>query len=382
MTKKILVIGMLDSIHLGRWLTQFNQENLDFIIMPSKKFRRIHPLIKSLTQSSSNFKFANFFYKYRFAGYIDFAIYEVLYKLFKLNLRINFLNKILLGHEFFRIHALELQGAGYLCLDWSLKYKKEFDDKLILTNWGSDIYHFYHDENHLLKIQGVLKISRYYSAECVRDYDLATRFGFKGVFLPCNPNSGGIEIPVEQNLSQTSLRNNIIVKGYGGNFGRSNLLIPILNKILTDFPLIDIFYYSVTPDIEILILDQINQFPKRIDYSTIKNSLTHNELLFKFRNARIYIGLSTSDGISTSFLEALCTGAYPIQSNTSCADEWVSLGIIASIVNLDSFEIENQIRNALMDDKYVDDSAVNNLEVAANRLNYKKVKIDSLKFYY
>ena len=110
--------------------------------------------------------------------------------------------------------------------------------------------------------------------------------------------------------------------------------------------------------------------------------MTHNEFLSKFRIARIYIGLSTSDGISTSFLEALCSGAYPIQSNTSCADEWVSLGIIASIVNLDSFEIENRIRNALIDDKYVDDSAVNNLQVAANRLNYKKIKIDSLKFYY
>jgi len=379
--KKILVIGMLDSVHLGRWLTQFNQENFDFIIMPSKKFRKIHPLIKSLTQNSSNFKFANFFYKYKFAGYIDFAIFEVLYKIFKVNLRINFLNHILLGNKIFRIHALELQGAGYLCLDWSIKYNNSFEDNLILTNWGSDIYHFYHNKNHLPKIQGILKIARYYSAECVRDYDLAKRFGFKGVFLPCNPNSGGIEIPVEQNLTQTSLRNNIIVKGYGGNFGRTNLLIPILNKILIDFPLVNIFYYSVTQDIEKLILNQINDFAERIDYSTVKNSLTRYELLSKFKSSRIYIGLSISDGISTSFLEALLTGTYPIQSNTSCAGEWVSLGIIASIVDLDPFEIENQIRKVLMDSKYVDDSAINNLQVAAKRLDYKKIKIDSLKFY-
>jgi len=154
-----------------------------------------------------------------------------------------------------------------------------------------------------------------------------------------------------------------------------------LNKILIDFPLVNIFYYSVTQDIEKLILNQINDFAERIDYSTVKNSLTRYELLSKFKSSRIYIGLSISDGISTSFLEALLTGTYPIQSNTSCAGEWVSLGIIASIVDLDPFEIENQIRKVLMDSKYVDDSAINNLQVAAKRLDYKKIKIDSLKFY-
>ena len=381
MKKKILIIGMFDSVHLGRWLAQFNQENFDFILMPSKKFRKIHPLIKSLTQNSYNFKFANFFYKYKFSGYIDFAIFEVFYKIFKYNLRINFLNQILSGNKIFRIHALELQGAGYLCLDWSAKYNKKFDDNLVLTNWGSDIYHFYHDENHLLKIVGTLKIAQYYSAECVRDYDLAKKFGFKGVFLPCNPNSGGIEIPVEHNLKRTSSRNNIIVKGYGGNFGRVNLLIPILSKILNDFPLINIFYFSVTEDVEKLIVDQINDFSERIDYSTVKNILTHNELLDKFKNSRTYVGISISDGISTSFLEALCTGAYPIQSNTSCADEWVSSGVVASIVNLDPTEIENEIRKSLMEDNFVDAAAVNNLHIAAFRLNYNKIKTESIKFY-
>jgi hypothetical protein len=41
--KKILIIGMFDSIHLARWLKQFEYENVDFTLFPSKKFKRINP---------------------------------------------------------------------------------------------------------------------------------------------------------------------------------------------------------------------------------------------------------------------------------------------------------------------------------------------------
>jgi hypothetical protein len=50
-----------------------------------------------------------------------------------------------------------------------------------------------------------------------------------------------------------------------------------------------------------------------------------------FANSRIYIGASRSDGISTSFLEALVLGAYPIQTNTSCGNEWVEKGFHAQL---------------------------------------------------
>jgi hypothetical protein len=39
--------------------------------------------------------------------------------------------------------------------------------------------------------------------------------------------------------------------------------------------------------------------------------------------ARIYLGVSKTDGISTSLLESIARGAFPIQSVTSCANEWV-----------------------------------------------------------
>jgi hypothetical protein len=44
----VLVIGMLDSIHLARWLEQFVNDNTDFVLFPSTPHRRIHRQIKAL----------------------------------------------------------------------------------------------------------------------------------------------------------------------------------------------------------------------------------------------------------------------------------------------------------------------------------------------
>jgi glycosyltransferase involved in cell wall biosynthesis len=54
-----------------------------------------------------------------------------------------------------------------------------------------------------------------------------------------------------------------------------------------------------------------------------KGELSHTQVLELFRTSIMYVGHSLSDGISTSMLEAMAMGAIPIQTRTSCADEWV-----------------------------------------------------------
>ena len=51
--------------------------------------------------------------------------------------------------------------------------------------------------------------------------------------------------------------------------------------------------------------------------------LSHMEMLRRHGQARLSLGLSMSDGASTSFLEAFVMGSFPVQSWTSCANEWV-----------------------------------------------------------
>ena len=110
---QVLLIGMLDSIHVARWLNQFKDSPIDFLIFPSKKFRNIHPELLTLSRFN-NYKIFGLPHTMNIAGYLDFLMFVLPAKIGFENRRQRALNKILLHRNFDFIHALELQGAGYL----------------------------------------------------------------------------------------------------------------------------------------------------------------------------------------------------------------------------------------------------------------------------
>jgi glycosyltransferase involved in cell wall biosynthesis len=69
-------------------------------------------------------------------------------------------------------------------------------------------------------------------------------------------------------------------------------------------------------------------------------------MLNLFSKARIYVGLSKSDGISTSMLEAMALGAFPIQTDTSCASEWIFSSAGGFIVD---YQKEVSVRDSLIE---------------------------------
>jgi glycosyltransferase involved in cell wall biosynthesis len=105
-------------------------------------------------------------------------------------------------------------------------------------------------------------------------------------------------------------------------------------------------------------------------------------MLQHFSEARIYMGISLSDGISTSLLEAMATGCYPIQTGTSCANEWLSDGVSGSIINnIDVQEVRAKLENALKQDQLVDTAAELNKATAIRRISKKSVAPIAEKFY-
>lgn len=371
---------MLDSIHTARWAAQFEDERVEIFFYPSKRFRRLHPLIVELLGNRGNAKYTiletvGF---HSIDGYIDYLRNESF--IFQRTSRLNHLRKILLTSEFDFVHALEIQGAGYLLANIEDSLIKK--NQVIVTNWGSDIFYYMEKKLHLDRIKKVLSIADYYSAECERDYDLAYRFGFSGVSLPCIPNAGGFNLDFESLFTElASTRNQIIVKGYGGNFGRVDLVIEAINLILSEYPNLKIYFYSVTPDILPQIIQLKRKYYEIINYSEVKNPLSQSQLYEIFAHSRIYVGCSASDGISTSFLEALAFGAYPIQSDTSCAQEWLDKGAIGTLVPLISTEIYKSIKIALENDELVDTAQKQNQIIANAHLKYAYVKSKSMEFY-
>ncbi len=379
MRKKVLVVCMMNSVHSAKWLAQFQDSEIDFYIFPSAFFRRLHPLLKQLINSNSR---ASYLIQVNagISGYWDYIQDRILRLILPSFSRKNRLNRFIksVGPE--TLHALEFQHSAYLCSEVIDSFGKTY--KFIATNWGSDIYHFMNVPKHNILIRRVLAHADKYSAECTRDIKLATHLGFKGEFLPIIPNSGGFASEeILKGRSGASSRKQIIVKGYGGYFGRVQLVIKALNSVLVDFPQITVFFFSITDDVRDEIKALKERFGDRIIFSTVKKPLSYKDIQANFSKSRVYIGCSISDGISTSFLESLVAGSYPIQTGTSCANEWVGRGAIATLVDLNVEEITREIRLALEDDDRVNFAQAKNFEISKRFLNRDAIFEEALTFY-
>ena len=296
--KRVLVIGMLDSIHLYRWLEQFKNENVEFSIFASKKYRYLNPLLLDLINSKgfSKINLVSVPHLKYLSGFLDYAKYNFFKKY---NLRAKSLSKLLKNNSYDYVHALEIQGAGYLLAKVHSDLLKR--SKVILTNWGSDIFYFQQFERDKRMIREALSKSDFYSAECERDYRLARDFGFLGKDLPCIPNAGGFQVSQSNSIIPPSDRKQIMIKGYGGRFGRADIPISLIPQIVAIHPNSVFFIYSVTDD----VLELINRLPsdvkKLIKISTVRDRMNRVDFLREFGKSRIYIGCSRSDGISTSW---------------------------------------------------------------------------------
>ena len=75
--RKVLVVGMVDSIHLARWLSQFEGSDIEFTIFPSKRFKFIHEKMLNVVRNNPRIDFAGGLGNYllRYSGYFDFLFF-------------------------------------------------------------------------------------------------------------------------------------------------------------------------------------------------------------------------------------------------------------------------------------------------------------------
>jgi hypothetical protein len=177
------------------------------------------------------------------------------------------------------------------------------------------------------------------------------------------------------------LRKNIVIKTYGGTFGRGELSIIAVGRILEEFHSFTAFFYSVTDDLLEKVKAIVQEFPERVQFTHQSAPIASEALATIFQNSRAYIGCSVSDGISTSFLESLVSGAYPIQTNSSCASEWVTSGAVASVIPLDLEILTKELRRALSDDELVNRAQKTNRDLSVELLEFGVIKSKALTFY-
>jgi glycosyltransferase involved in cell wall biosynthesis len=105
-------------------------------------------------------------------------------------------------------------------------------------------------------------------------------------------------------------------------------------------------------------------------------------MLKYFAHARAYLGVSVSDAISTSMLEAMALGSFPIQTDSSCCSEWIQHGRTGFAVRADDVrDIAAKLRMAVTDDDLVNDAEEMNWQTVLERLDQRKLKPQAERFY-
>jgi hypothetical protein len=279
------------------------------------------------------------------------------------------------------IHSLEIQHAGYSTLEAKSKFRDGFPP-WIVTNWGSDIYLFGRLAEHAEKIRAVLSGCDYYTSECHRDVGLARDFGFGGTVLPVLPGGGGFDLMRMSRWKQpgqTSARRLILLKGYQHWAGRALVglrAIELCAEVLKGYR---VAVYSASPDVKVAA--ELTAQSTGVPIEIVPQG-SHEEMLRLHGQARVSIGLSISDAISTSLLEAMIMGSFPIQSYTSCADEWVRDGETGLLVHPENpVEVAAAIRRAISDDAMVDRAVAVNTQTASERLDLSVIRPQVVAMY-
>jgi hypothetical protein len=388
---RILFVAFSNSIHTTRWINQLDGQGWDIHLFPSIDIGAVNPELRNVTVHHSFYpvqKNRHYTIKSRGIPVVfpriareistvgRYALKDVWpgYRLFQLQRLIRKLKPDI-------IHSMEIQAAGYLVSDVRKKYHGQFPN-WIVTNYGNDIYLFGNLKAHVNKIKGVLANCEYYFCECQRDVLLAQKMGFRGKVLPVLPNVGGFDLAQLAQFRQpgpTSARRLIVLKGYQDWHGRALFglrAIALCTDILKDY---QIAIYSANEDV--MIAAELLSKSSGIPIEVIPRC-SHDDIMRLHGRARIYIGLAISDGISISSIEAIAMGAFPIQSSTSCCNEWIVDGETGIIVPPEDPEvIAAAIRKAVSDDRIVDRAAELNARVAQKRLDQAVIKPQVIAMY-
>jgi glycosyltransferase involved in cell wall biosynthesis len=385
--KNILFVAMPDSVHSAGWIGQLSEEGWDIHLFPSL-LAVPHPSLHHLTIHGllqekhllAVAKSKNAVFK-QLGRLFHWVLRRILARWLP-SWRARQLAAVINRLKPDTIHTLEMQSAGYLALAAKQFVQGPFPT-WIVTTWGSDIFFFGKQAQHREKIRQVLASCDYYACECQRDVQMAKDFGFKGVVLSPSPVTGGFELKKMETIRSqiiTSSRKIIMLKGYQGWAGRALIGLKALAECADVLQGYTIVIYSAAK----IVIKEAKLLSKKTGIATkiIPNGLSHDEILSIHAQARISIGLSISDGISVSLLEAMVMGSFPIQSCTACADEWIEHGVSGMIVPAEESEIIAMwIRKALSDDDLVNQAAQINWQTALARLDDAALKQQAIAIY-
>jgi glycosyltransferase involved in cell wall biosynthesis len=385
---RILFVGMSDSIHAARWTRQLVDQGWDLHLFPvdetfvRAEFRNITIYRRSMRRPAGIHKSVKTFGLLPFNRGQGLAV--------RMGEKINpglvdrssWLSMVIRILKPDVLHSMEFQHAGYLVLQAKDRMATTLPP-WIASSWGSDVFLFGRLAAHMPKVQAILGRCDHYICECERDVALARELGLKAKVQPVRSVTGGFDLERVRELRQpgpTSRRKIILVKGYQGWAYRSLVALRAIELCahhLQNYTVLMYLGESKAVQMKASQVSRSTGIPIRL-----VPSCSHEDMLRLHGAARIHLAVNISDGISTAFLEALVMGAFPIQSCTACAHEWIEHGKTGFIVPPEDPEVVAEaLRRAVSDDALVDRAVDSNDKMAAERLDGKRITRDVIEMY-
>jgi glycosyltransferase involved in cell wall biosynthesis len=364
--KKILIVGMSESPHLHTWIEGIADSRItsDIWLFPSD-----FPVHK---YQNSDIKVREF--PYFFVGLLTNLTFRFLDILTNRLWRSYFLYQEIKRIRPTHLHFHETQHGAYLYNSIAGHPKNRFAGKLILSTWGSDLIVYGKSKSHSMRVKQTMCWVDLLTSERVEDLEVAIDNGFHGKFLaPIYITVGNKKIDL--NLKLPSKRSLILIKGYQDSHGRAlNALrsLEILSSQM-DLSKFKIAVFSASESVKL----QAELLRDEIDVAVLPR-IPKSELMEYFKEARVYLGLSISDGLSTSMVEAMSYGAFPIQSQNSSAPKFLTNGVTGGVVDPWNIqEVVSILKNALTSDELVDQAAISNARIIADKYSWS-VGLDKL----
>lgn len=352
---RILIVGMADSVHLAKWLRQFIGSSHTFEVVSSSPHRRIHPILQALISQGDQ-------YKIHWLSRLASLPLWIADRFFGDWLRGALLAWRASQFQPDLVHVLEFQNGGYTFLR-ARSLTMAIRVPLLLTPYGSDIYWFQKYPKHLEKIGKLLRYAAGISSECKRDETLATMYGFSGKFAPRIPASGGMKL--DATLSDKGPRGRIAIKGYQNKWGQALTALDCVEEMSQELRSYEITLFSCNK----VTIKAARKLAQRTGLTVTaygKGALTNEQVHELLSESVALVSLSTSDGVPASMLEAMANGAIPIQSDTSCCEEYLENGVGGFLVRWDNKEqIQEKLRYILTDSSF---------RASAARANFAKLK--------
>jgi glycosyltransferase involved in cell wall biosynthesis len=360
---------MVESSHLQKWIkTTISTELFDKIIVIPSDYPVNKLNFKSLGLVGK-LKSKLTVFKLPVGKKLNNYIFRILDLIFGLNWRALILFIFIKIFHPRVVHFHELQHGGYIYNSKIFKSASKRNYKVICSTWGSDLILYGKLASHDLPLKRLLSNTDVLTAERVDDEVVARKLNYSNLFLAPLYITVGTKIESRTLLSKPSDRKKILIKGYQDNHGRAlNALaaLTLIEEHLKGFR-IGVFSASTAVALQVDYL----QNNSSLDIEIIKRT-SNNEIRNYFSQSRVYVGLAISDGLSTSMVEAMEQGTFPIQSKNSAAELFIKNGSTGYIVDpWDIIGIANCIEKAVRDDQMVDAAVVENLDSLEKKYDYE-----------